>query len=72
LLGRATIRHLSCSIVAVPYLLAVFAVIVPAVLVVQTIRGRVRLQCCAADPSRDLRMRGDEPVATASDGAQGA
>jgi hypothetical protein len=42
----------------VPYLLAAFAIIVPVVLVVQTIRGRVRVQCCAVDPTRDLRMRG--------------
>ena len=41
-----------------PYLLAAFAIIVPVVLVVQTIRGRVRVQCCAVEPTRDLRMRG--------------
>ncbi len=41
-----------------PYLLAAFAIIVPVVLVVQTIRGRVRVQCCAVEPARDLRMRG--------------
>jgi hypothetical protein len=42
----------------VPYLLAVFALVVPVILVVQTIRGRVRVQCCAVEPARDLRMRG--------------
>jgi hypothetical protein len=41
-----------------PYLLAAFAIIVPVVLVVQTLRGRVRVQCCAVEPGRDLRMRG--------------
>jgi hypothetical protein len=41
----------------VPYVLAAFAIIVPVVLVVQTIRGRVRVQCCAVEPGRDLRMR---------------
>jgi hypothetical protein len=42
----------------VPYLLAAFAIIVPVLLVVQTVRGRVRVQCCAVDPKSDLRMRG--------------
>ena len=45
-----------------PYLLAAFAIVIPVVLVVQSIRGRVRLQCCAADPSRDLRLRNAEDV----------
>lgn len=47
-----------------PYLLAAFAIIVPVILVVQTVRGRVRVQCCAVEPSRDLRMRPalDEPT----------
>lgn len=45
----------------VPYLLAVFALVVPVILVVQTVRGRVRLQCCAAEPGRDLRLN---PVAS--------
>lgn len=40
-----------------PYLLAVFAVVVPVLLVVQTVRGRVRVQCCATDAAHDLRMR---------------
>ena len=40
-----------------PYLLAAFAIIVPVLLVVQTVRGRVRVQCCAVEPTRDLRMR---------------
>lgn len=40
-----------------PYLLAAFAIIVPVILVVQTVRGRVRVQCCAVEPARDLRMR---------------
>lgn len=39
------------------YLLALFAIAVPVLLVVQTIRGRVRVQCCSVDPSRDARMR---------------
>jgi hypothetical protein len=42
----------------VVYLLAVFALVVPIVLVVQSIRGRVRLQCCAVEPGRDARMAG--------------
>jgi len=41
----------------VPYLLAAFAIIVPVILVVQTVRGRVRVQCCSVAPARDLRMR---------------
>jgi hypothetical protein len=41
----------------VPYLLAAFAIIVPVVLVVQTLRGRVKVQCCAVAPQDDLRMR---------------
>jgi hypothetical protein len=41
----------------VPYLLAAFAIIVPVILVVQTLRGRVRVQCCAVAPEADLRMR---------------
>lgn len=40
-----------------PYLLAAFAIIVPVILVVQTLRGRVRVQCCAVEPGQDLRMR---------------
>jgi hypothetical protein len=40
-----------------PYLLAAFAIVVPVLLVVQTIRGRVRVQCCAVEPGSDLRMR---------------
>lgn len=40
-----------------PYLLAAFAIIVPVILVVQTLRGRVRVQCCAVSPESDLRMR---------------
>ena len=40
-----------------PYLLAVFGLVVPVILVVQTVRGRVRVQCCAVEPGRDLRMR---------------
>ena len=39
-----------------PYLLAAFAIVVPVILVVQTVRGRVRLQCCAVEPARDRRM----------------
>lgn len=46
----------------VPYLLAAFAIVIPVVLVVQSIRGRVRLQCCAADASRDLRLRNAEDM----------
>ena len=40
-----------------PYLLAAFAIIVPVLLVVQTVRGRVRVKCCGVEPTRDLRMR---------------
>lgn len=39
------------------YLLAVVAVAIPILLVVQTVRGRVRMQCCAVDADRDARMR---------------
>jgi len=39
------------------YVLAVFAVAIPAVLIVQTIRGRVRPQCCAVPADQDARMR---------------
>ena len=39
-----------------PYVLAAFALIVPTVLVVQTIRGRVRVQCCAPAAEHDLRL----------------
>jgi hypothetical protein len=41
-----------------PYVLAAFALVVPIVLVVQTIRGRVRIQCCSCDPADDARMAG--------------
>ena len=40
-----------------PYLLAVFAVAIPTLLIVQTIRGRVRPQCCAVPADQDARMR---------------
>jgi hypothetical protein len=51
-----------------PYVLAAFALIVPIVLVVQTIRGRVRIQCCSCDPASDARMAGafESPVAQPS------
>lgn len=52
-----------------PYLLAAFAIVVPVLLVVQTIRGRVRVQCCAVEPGRDLRMR--PPVDSTAEGASG-
>ena len=42
-----------------PYVLGAFAIIVPIVLVVQTLRGRARVRCCGIDPSRDLRLRDD-------------
>ena len=45
-----------------PYLLAVFALVVPIVLVVQTVRGRVRVQCCAVRPEHDLRITGERRV----------
>ena len=43
----------------VTYLLAGVAVSLPALLVVQTFRGRVRIYCCSGsqDPRCDLRMR---------------
>ena len=44
-----------------PYVLAAFALVVPVVLVVQTLRGRVRVQCCSVAPERDLRMRDARP-----------
>lgn len=41
------------------YLLAAPIVLGVALLVVGTVRGRVRIRsCCAADASLDLRMRG--------------
>jgi hypothetical protein len=40
-----------------PYLLAAFAIVIPVLLVVQTLRGRVRVQCCSVEPGKDLRMR---------------
>lgn len=39
------------------YLLAVAAVAMVAVLVVQTIRGRVAPRCCALPPDQDARLR---------------
>jgi hypothetical protein len=44
------------------FVLAAFAIVVPVVLVVQSVRGRVRLQCCATHVTRDLRMRDAWPV----------
>ncbi|MEI6360926.1 MAG: hypothetical protein WCP95_02225 [Actinomycetes bacterium] len=45
-----------------PYLLAAVALIAPIVLVIQTIRGRVRVQsCCAVPADRDLRLRTTAP-----------
>jgi len=38
-------------------LLAAAALIMPAVLVVQVVRGRVRVQCCSTAPEADTRMR---------------
>jgi hypothetical protein len=49
------------------YVLAAFALVVPIVLVVQSIRGRVRMQCCAVDASRDARMIIDQANAPARD-----
>jgi hypothetical protein len=40
-----------------PYLLGLFAIAAPVVLVVQAIRGRVRVRCCGIEASQDLRMR---------------
>jgi hypothetical protein len=42
-----------------PYVLGAFAIIVPVILVVQTLRGRAHVRCCGIDPSRDLRLRDD-------------
>jgi hypothetical protein len=47
-----------------PYVLGAFAIAAPVFLVVQSIRGRVRLQCCAVDPDRDARMRLPEVAET--------
>ena len=44
------------------YLLAVFAIAIPALLIVQTIRGRVRPQCCAVPADQDARMRDAGPA----------
>ncbi len=51
---RRTMRHYHQ---AMPYALAAFAIVVPVLLVVQAIRGRVRVQCCSVTPERDVRMR---------------
>jgi hypothetical protein len=55
----ATLSHLGATgyHADMPYLLAAFAVIVPVILVVQAIRGRVRLQCCSVAPMEDARIR---------------
>jgi len=43
-----------------PYLLAAAAVAAPIFLVVQTIRGRVRMQsCCSVPADRDRRLSAD-------------
>jgi hypothetical protein len=40
-----------------PYLLAAFAIIVPILLLVQAVRGRVRVQsCCAVPADQDRRL----------------
>jgi hypothetical protein len=39
------------------YLLAIAAVAMVAVLVVQTMRGRVAPRCCALPPEQDVRLR---------------
>jgi hypothetical protein len=40
-----------------PYLLAAFAIIVPIFLLVQAVRGRVRVQsCCAVPADQDRRL----------------
>jgi hypothetical protein len=36
-----------------PYVLAVAAVMMPAILIVQTVRGRMRVRCCAVLPPVD-------------------
>jgi len=36
-----------------PYVLAVAALIMPAILIVQTVRGRMRVRCCAVLPPGD-------------------
>ena len=46
-----------------PYLLAVAALAIPILLVVQTIRGRIRPQCCAVPVEQDARMHDAAPVA---------
>ena len=38
------------------YVLALVAIAMPVILVVQTVRGRVRPQCCASAPEHDLRI----------------
>ena len=42
-----------------PYVVAGLVLVALLVLIVGVARGRVRVRpCCAADPSKDLRMRG--------------
>ena len=45
-------------------LLVAAALLIPALLVVQVVRGRVRVQCCSTVPEADARMRAavDGPV----------
>lgn len=38
-------------------LLVAAALLIPTLLVVQVVRGRVRVQCCSTVPEADARMR---------------
>ncbi|MEI6372765.1 MAG: hypothetical protein WCP26_03185 [Actinomycetes bacterium] len=45
-----------------PYILGIAALVLPTMLVVQTLRGKVKPTCCAPPADRDLRLRqGDAP-----------
>lgn len=39
------------------YVLGIAALAMPTILIVQTLRGRVRPTCCAASPAEDARLR---------------
>ncbi|MBK9740023.1 MAG: hypothetical protein IPO93_10990 [Actinobacteria bacterium] len=39
------------------YVLGAIAIVAPVLLVVQTLRGRVRVRCCTVDAAQDARMQ---------------
>jgi len=55
-------RIIGPTLKAVPYILGIAALVLPTMLVVQTLRGKVKPTCCAPPADRDLRLRqGDAP-----------